>query len=104
MEAQIAWLAQGLMTSKNFKFKPSENYEFSFYSKVLESNLNFYEGFWEDLKEFRKQRKFILHNVFKKKLHSRADLDKSINDAAKRGREIVRHLDERLILLATSES
>lgn len=103
IEAQVAWLAQGLMESKNFKYKPSENYEFSFYSKVLEKNLNFYEGFWEDLREFRKQRKFILHNVFKKRLHSREDLDKSINRAAEKGAKIIRHLDERLMLLGTSE-
>lgn len=103
IEAQVAWLAQGLMASKNFKYKPSENHEFSFYSKVLENNLSFYKGFWGDLGEFKKQRNFILHNVFKKRLHSRKDLEESINRAVDKGKKIIRHLDERLMLLGTSE-
>lgn len=104
IEAQVTWLGKGLMESKNFKYKPSETYEFSFYSDVLKNNLSFYEGFWAVFGDFRKERNFILHNVFKAKVHSRDDLDNSINLAAEKGAEIIRHLDERLMLLGTSEN
>lgn len=104
IEAQVAWLAEGLMKSKKFKYTiQNKSREYSFYRQVLKDNLDFEEGFWGNLDVFNNQRNFILHNVFKQRRNSRKDLDKSINLATEAGRKVIKHLDTRLMFLGTSE-
>jgi len=102
VEAQVAWLARVVMRDRKFRFKPkSGTYEFSFYRQVLEQNDGSYKKFSSNVKRFVDRRNYILHNLFKHKKYSREDLDKSIKEASRLGRKIIKYLDERLMFSVT---
>lgn len=101
LEAQVTWLAQGFMRSQKFQYKPNENSEYYFYTKVLQDNQVLDGDKITTLKKFREQRKLILHNLFKNKEDGRETLNASIAIAFQNGKNLVTYLDKRLMYLIT---
>lgn len=93
IEALVYSVARHFLQSNGVTINPQEPDEYRISINVLESNRILSSDELNDIKEFRKYRKFIFHNLFKG-ISTRADLDEKIKRAFNIGLKIVKKLEK----------